>query len=152
MTPSYATRADCLAYTEGLVVDDNAAFDRLIERCEAQIDQLLATVPWPSGGGRKYAGTVLTGLPTNQREALRRATCAQVEYRNEMGEAFFIRPQFSTVKGPDFETEGERPEIGPKVWGELAGAGLLVLATHTGDAGDGNPPWYGFAYHDPSEP
>ena len=120
--PTYATRADCLAYTEGLVVEDNAAFDRLIERAEDDIDNIAGPLPVDEGTGRKF---VPANMSTGSAAALRRATCAQAEYRVEMGEAFFTRAQFPESSGPDFSRKGTLPYFAPKAARELRSTGLL---------------------------
>lgn len=74
--------------------------------------------------GRKV--NPLVDLNENQALALAYATCAQVEFRNAMGEDYFVRPQFDSVKGPDFTTAGRLPMIGPKVKRELSGTGLIL--------------------------
>jgi hypothetical protein len=74
-------------------------------------------------GGRKVDPTWL--LPYQIR-ALVRATCAQAEYRNQMGTNFFVREQFDSVSGPVFNTKGKLPIIGPKVRRELSQSGLLM--------------------------
>jgi hypothetical protein len=135
--PTYATQADCLAYSESLVIDDPAAFDRLIERCERDIDTLIGN--WiPLAGGLKLDPA---DLETWEAAALTRAVCAQVEWRltptsNQTGsptveEALRGTPLpavVKQVKGPDFEktfaitdaalNAGVR-KYGPKVRDEL---------------------------------
>lgn len=64
-------------------------------------------------------------LPADYADALRDATCAQAEYRNTMGEDFFVRAQFTSVSGPEFRTQGRLPVIGPKVMQELQGTDLV---------------------------
>jgi hypothetical protein len=64
-------------------------------------------------------------IPTEYADALRDATCAQCEYRNTMGEDFFIRAQFSSTSGPEFKTTGKLPTLGPKVMRELQGTDLV---------------------------
>lgn len=64
-------------------------------------------------------------LPASYTAALRDATCAQAEYRNAMGEEFFIRAQYQSVTGPEFRTQGRLPVIGPKVMQELQGTDLI---------------------------
>lgn len=68
----------------------------------------------------------LTDLNANQAIALANAVCAQVEYRIRMGPAFFVRPQYKNVKGPDFATSGKLPRIAPKARQELSGTGLIL--------------------------
>lgn len=77
--------------------------------------------------GRKF--NPLVDLNSNQRISLSNATCAQVEYRNAMGEAFFVRAQYSSVKGPDFATSGKMPTIAPKAIRELSQSGLIFTST-----------------------
>lgn len=64
-------------------------------------------------------------LPATYSDALRNATCAQVEYRYTMGEDFFVRAQWNSVSGPEFKTTGKLPRIGPKVLQELQGTDLI---------------------------
>jgi len=64
-------------------------------------------------------------LQPSQRYQLTRATCAQAEYRDRMGEDFFIKAQYQQVTGPEFTTQGKLPIIGPKVRRELNGSGLI---------------------------
>ena len=74
--------------------------------------------------GRKIS-PLTDGLDETQVLALANATCAQVEYRNAMGENFFNRPQYDSVRGPDFTTTGRLPMIAPKVKRELSESGLV---------------------------
>lgn len=140
--PSYAQRADCVDYIEGLQVDDPVAFDRLIERAEKDVDQALGSYPRNDDTGLKLAPLE---LDTNDRATLRDATCAQVEYRLAMGEDFFVKAQFAEVSGPEFSTKGTLPRVGPKTWQELEASNLLRLTTTWHGRGD-EPPWRGFAY------
>lgn len=126
---AYATVADVEAYIEGWVTDDAAALNRLIARAEDDVDRLLGPrVPnpgpllSPAPDGRAYDPSV---LPTKQANALRDATCAQVEYRAEMGEEFFRRPRYDQVAGPDFTTTGKAGWYAPKAVRTLAGSGLM---------------------------
>lgn len=140
--PTYATRADCLAFIEGLTINDDAAFDRLIERAERNIDHALNTVPVIETTGLKFDPATMLAVDKNK---LRDATCAQVSYRLTMGEEFFVRPQYQNVKGPEFETEGQLPLVGPEAWDILTSSRLLRLTTTWGDVGD-DPPWRDFAF------
>jgi hypothetical protein len=132
--PTYATAADCTAYTEGLAIDDAAAFDRLIARSERDIDGLLGN--WvPLDTGLKLDPTDLAGW---EAEALTRAVCAQVEWRLTVGEEALrgvaAAPVLKSVKGPDFEKVyaiqdqgGQQRRYGPKVRDELAPIAHLRL-------------------------
>jgi hypothetical protein len=68
-------------------------------------------------------------LQPSQRYQLTRATCAQAEYRDQMGEDFFIKAQYTQVTGPEFTTQGQLPILGPKVMRELNGSGLVQYGT-----------------------
>jgi hypothetical protein len=121
MAPLYATIEDCLSYTDGLMVSDEEAMDRIIERAEQDIDTIVGDWPYlPSG--RKFDPELLGEA---ERDRLKRATCAQAEYRVRMGEAHFATADRAKVVGPDFRVEGELPRLGPQVMRELAGSGLI---------------------------
>ena len=74
------------------------------------------------GGGTRWD---IWAIQPFQVDALKRATCAQAEYRDQMGEDFYIRAQYASVTGPEFQTTGQLPLIGPKVRRELNGSGLI---------------------------
>jgi hypothetical protein len=121
--PTYATVADFEAYSEGWVTTDVAALTRAIERAERDVDRLLGY------RGHRVTATVKLDpatLTAFDRDALKRATCAQTEYRIEMGPRFFRQAQHRSVSGPKFSTEGQLPRIGPKVMEELAGTSLVA--------------------------
>lgn len=73
-------------------------------------------------GGLKLNPYLLDGRDT---QVLSNATCAQAEYRVEMGEQFFRRAQWASVSGPEFRTTGKLPLIGPKVKAEFSGSDLI---------------------------
>ena len=127
--PTYATRDDCLAYTEGLTVTNTAAFDRIIGRAERQIDQLLTVAGDPDVAGLKLSADDLAAMGARDRERLKLATCAQVEYRVAMGEEFFARHQYPSVSGPEFTLQGQLPLIGPKVASELESFAYAIVGT-----------------------
>lgn len=85
-------------------------------------DEPSITVAQMVGGGLKVDPYQLS---MSDMMALRRATCAQAEYRDQMGPAFFVMPQFKVVSGPEFNTQGRRPRIGPRVMDELASTDLI---------------------------
>ena len=127
--PTYATQAECQLYTEGLVVTDAAQFGRIIDRAERDIDQLL-TVPGDSATtGPKLSAADLAAMTPRDRERIKFATCAQVEYRVAMGEKFFSTHQHKSARGPDFSVEGMLPYIGPKVEGELESFAFVPVGT-----------------------
>jgi hypothetical protein len=74
------------------------------------------------GGGTRWD---IWAIEPFQVDALKRATCAQAEYRDQMGEDFYIRAQYQSVSGPEFHTTGALPLIGPKARRELNGSGLI---------------------------
>lgn len=80
------------------------------------------TVQQLVGGGLKVDPNQLDG---SDAMALKRATCAQAEYRDQMGSAFFVTPQYKTVSGPEFNVTGRRPRVGPRVMDELADTDLI---------------------------
>lgn len=142
--PTYATTEQVTEYVEGgSGVELPAALDALIERAERDVDRIVGARAVDDATGLKFVPATLT---TGERDDLMRATAAQVEYRASMGEDFFVREQFERVTGPEFSTEGTLPRIGPKVWEELAGSGLLKLTTSWGGSGS-SPPWASFAYN-----
>lgn len=74
------------------------------------------------GGGTRFD---IWALNPAQVAQLRNATCAQAEYRDRMGEDFYIKAQWDSVTGPEFRTTGRLPLIGPKAQRELQGSGLI---------------------------
>jgi hypothetical protein len=60
-----------------------------------------------------------------QLQSVKNAVCAQAEFMLQMGENYFIEPQYVSVAGPDFTTVGRRPVISPKALRELAVGGLV---------------------------
>lgn len=104
--PTYATAADCLDYTPGLVIDDAVAFGRLIEQAERDVDALLGPQPPRHDTGLKLDPE--TNLLPWARKALARATAAQVEWllvtKREEWLGVGTAP-VTSVKGPDFEQQ-----------------------------------------------
>lgn len=121
--------------------------DRLVERAQLDVDSLLGDWDvWPSG---TYAGLKIdvTTLDYAQQQALARGTIAQVLYRREMGEEFFVRPQMPDVSGPEFQTKGKLPRVSPAAKQELSGVGLIRSTTSIANKGRGLPPWWSFSYN-----
>lgn len=126
--PTYATRADCLAYTPGLTVTDNTGFDVLIEEAERAVDRYLGPIAPRSDTGLKLNPA---DLPSWAAEAIERATCAQVEWllswtREQIGGK--VAAPVTAEKGPDFEvqyavsltTAGKAPDdLAPRAAREL---------------------------------
>jgi len=134
--PTYATATDLRTYTGLSSTDlpDNEA-NVLLVKAERDLDGLVVvnTVERTSENtfattGRKFDPTTLADW---QQVVLRDATCAQAEYRREMGDAFFIRGQHHEVTGPDYTTKGRLPRIAPGVWVAVGGTGLIKRTTTT---------------------
>lgn len=123
-----------------LALDDPTIESRLLE-AERDIDLVVGPIPVDMATGLKF---IPAELEDDDAAALVRATCAQAEYRVEMGPAFFRRPQFNKTKGPDYETEGQAPIVGPAAMRELTYSRLLRLTTATGDRRRPAdlPPWH----------
>ena len=143
---TYCTQEDFEAYVEGWVTTDPDALKRLLQRAERDIDNAVGNWPRDETTGHKFDPATLLGY---QVDALSRATCAQAEYRNSMGDEFFVRAQHAAEQGPDFSTTGRLPYVGPKVWMELEGTGLLRLTTGFSNRTN-RPPWHDFVYNDTS--
>lgn len=142
---AYATTAEFESYVEGWVTDDEDALERLLDRASEDIDSIVG--PYPIIESGDYAGRKLdpTTLVYSQGRALERATCAQAEYRFEMGEAFFTRPQYDSSSGPEFSASSVLSHVGPKVYREFAGSGLLRNQTSIANRRRGHPGWLDFA-------
>ena len=129
-TPTYATIEQLREYTgqaEAVLSDDRA--EEILRRAERDIDS-LAVVGWPTDEttGLRFDPAALSDT---EALALRRATCAQAEYRLEMGDSFFVKGQYEEVSGPEFSTKGKLGRIGPQTFNELRGAQLIKLSTTT---------------------
>lgn len=132
--PTYATASELRSY---IGVDSTALPDAtangLIEKAEKDIDSVaVVDRPINEATGLRFAPA---SLSTSEARILRRATCAQAEFRREMGSEFFVRGQYEEVTGPDYSTKGRLGSIGPQVWRELAGTGFIRLSTTTQKAG-----------------
>lgn len=122
---TYASVADLIAYTDGIDAPAPSSpeymeLEKIIARAELQIDGMIT---W--SGEQNVAAhrrVVPADLEQWDQDCLRLATCAQAEYRLHMGEDFFKGGQYKMVSGPDFQTQGALPMIGPRVWEELAAA------------------------------
>jgi len=125
----YATASDLRSYT-GLSSTDmpDATASALLAKSERDIDSICVVDRPVLTDGRRFDPSALSDA---EALALRRATCAQAEYRHVMGNDFFIRWQYRKVTGPDYTTEGTLSQIGPAVGRELAATGLARLSTTT---------------------
>lgn len=128
--PTYATAAQLRTYTnltEGVLADAEA--NALLTRAEQDIDSIaVVDRAYDPATGRRFNPATLS---TNEARILRRATCAQAEYRRVMGNDFFVAGQYASVSGPNYSTTGTLGAVGAQVWRELAGTGFIRLATTT---------------------
>lgn len=138
----YATVADFKAFStlHGSLQDEEIV--NLLKNATMDIDATVGSTMDILEDGRKFDPSTMT---TVDARVLSRATCAQAEYRKEMGERFFIRGQYSSVSGPDYNTQGKLPRVGPKVWDIISGTNILRLTTQWARAGTNVPPWQDFA-------
>lgn len=117
----YATTADLVAYAGDEVVDDDAP--RLLARASELVDSLLlAAVYAVDEHGHPVDDEV--------RDALRRATCAVVEWWHETGDPTGAGGQFTeaalgTLRLKRADTSSA-PEVAPSAVRILATAGLLA--------------------------
>ncbi|GAA3890553.1 hypothetical protein GCM10022243_64290 [Saccharothrix violaceirubra] len=117
----YATTADLVEYAGEAAVDDDSP--RLLARASEEVDALLVAAVYPVDA---------QGYPVEQgtRDAVRRATCAVVEWWGETGDPVGAGAQFSeaalgTLRFKRADT-GAPPDIGPRAARILATAGLLA--------------------------
>jgi hypothetical protein len=129
---AYASQSDFEDYVEGWVTDDPGALADLLGRAALDVDRIFPALT-VKANGLKYGDLTENpeGLTDQQIDALKRANCAQAEYRFHKGEEWFVEEQFASVSGPDFSTRGRQPRIGPKVREELEGLGFATTGwTH----------------------
>ncbi|WP_424183849.1 hypothetical protein ACOBQX_17980 [Actinokineospora sp. G85] len=124
----YATTADLVDYAGETAVDDNSP--RLLARASELVDSLLVAAVYDVDA---------QGYPVDEqvRDALRRATCAVVEWWGETGDpvgagAQFTEAALGTLRLKRAET-GSAPDIGPNAVHILATAGLLAHAPRAPD-------------------
>lgn len=130
MPPVYATRTDFEEYVEGWVTDDAAALDRLLERAERDVEALFPLLPIvvaaTAGVYRGHRFWPEAMLLEHELDALKRAVCAQAEFRFDVGEETLAGASPIKVTGPDFTVEhapgpgGGRRRYSDKLAVELA--------------------------------
>lgn len=128
--PTYATAAQLRTYigVDSTVLPDADA-NALLTKAERDIDSIaIIDRPVDEVTGLRFNPT---SLSTVEALTLQRATCAQAEYRREMGNEFFVRGQYQKTTGPNYSTEGKLGTIGPATWRELNGNGFIKLTTTT---------------------
>lgn len=137
--PTYATADQLRDYTgktEEQLPDEQAL--PVLRKAETDLDSIAGVNRPTLETGHRFDPDTLS---TIEAAALTAACCAQAEYRLEMGESFFIRPQHTEVSGPEFSTKGALPRIGPQTVKELRAAGSLVkLTTTTANPRGGDDP------------
>ena len=145
MAATYALAADLRDWTGQTTAElPDADAQRLLVLAERDIDGIAGIGrPLDTTTGKRFTPSSLSTL---QALVLKRVTCAQAEYRQAMGDDFFIRGQFDSTNGPDFSTNGRLPRIAPAAWRELAVSGLIRLSTTTGGR------WGSKHFPDPDDP
>ena len=109
---AYATQTDFESYVEGWVTDNADALAVLLESASRDVDRVLEISNTDRDQTTGYKLDPAT-LATWQAAALSRAVCAQAEYRERMGEDFFIEA-------------ARNQQLGPKALSELRDAGFAV--------------------------
>lgn len=138
---TYASMTDFRTYAPEYAALDDAEVGMLLLKAERDVDYNVGPHR-VQDNGRKFDPAVLR---TRDAESLRRATCAQAQYRKLMGPRFFLTGQHSEVQGPDYTVRGKLPTFGPQAMRELQNGDLLKLTTTWAGRGD-DPPWRGFTY------
>lgn len=118
----YATAGDVRNYVAPKEIGlSDPDLELVLQQAQRDVDSVLGAYVVSETTGLKLDPSTLTD---SQRERLRRATCAQVQYRLEMGADFFSKGQHEFVGGPEFSVRGTLPYIAPRVDIELDGSGL----------------------------
>lgn len=105
MAPVYTDIAAFEAYVEGWETEDPDALNRLLERAERDVDNVLGPIPVRDDSGLKLDPELLLEW---EAAALSRAVCAQAEWRFRRTDATLngaAPGAIKRIKGPDFETE-----------------------------------------------
>lgn len=120
----YATNADFYTYaglTEAALSAAEVA--KLLRLAERDVDRAAGPRHrYPDG--HKFD---VPNMDAAQRGFLNRATCAQAEFRLQVGPNFFIEDQRESTSGPDYSETGRLPRFGPKAREEMEQGGLLRL-------------------------
>lgn len=139
---TYADIDDFKAYAPEYATLADPVITALIEKAEGDVDNACGAHRRDTTTGLKF---VPGNLRTTDADALKRATCAQAQYRQAMGPQFFIVAQYSETQGPDYNIKGKLPRFGPQAMSELERSGLLRLTTSWVRHGCDDPPWSSFA-------
>jgi hypothetical protein len=143
---SYASPSDFRSLTGHLDLDlpedgSDAAVARLLSRASRDVEAFLA---WPGRvDPNNPVGPLpdrITGLPSYEQEALRRAVCAQAAYRCCRDETELLEGQPSVISasGVQFATTAA-PMVGPQTFFELAACPTLHWY-RSGTVGPDGPP------------
>lgn len=136
MPTIYATDADLTAYAAEVGYTDRlpdaAARANLLAAAEHDVDDLIGLGARDPGTGLYYTAADVAAMGTDQADPLKRAVCAQVLYRIEMGPEHFVRAQRERVTGRAFSADGKLPIVGPQAERELLHSDLQQLTTTTG--------------------
>jgi hypothetical protein len=125
---SYATQAQFEDYAVGWNTDDPATLAKHLRDATFDVDSVLPRVDLESDGtkyGDLAGGSNPKGLTAAQLVCVRRAVCAQVEYRSRMGPEFFATDQHENVSGSDFSKTGKLGFVAPAAIRELDRVGLV---------------------------
>lgn len=117
---TYIVQTDFESYMgSAWTTTDPVELERIMEEAERDIDSLLTFTQGPRSltTNLKLDPTQIINL--YDLAALKRATCAQTEYRIIMGDKFFARPQYKATSAGGITTQGRLPWFGPKVRREL---------------------------------
>lgn len=124
--PVYAKVADLDAFFGvGNYLPTEAAKKKALLEAQGDIDLYVGrSRGYDKTTGLAYDPTDTTRFDEFMVEDLAEATCAQVEYRLTMGDAFFMESPRSETKGPDY-TQSKVPRISPKAIVALRRHGIL---------------------------
>lgn len=127
----YATREELNGYIVGGVValgveDNDEAVNPILDAASRDVDRYVGFSWSMEPNGFRFGDLTANPKKLSNEElvALKRATCAQAEYRIAKGEEFFRHDQFRSTSGPDFATQGKLARFGPKAREELRYSGL----------------------------
>lgn len=126
--PTYTDKFDFLDYVPGFVIQDEDAVNLLLDEAEEDIDNAVGRGNAIADSLRKFDMTLMTDF---QLKYLKRAVCAQAEYRLHMGETFFVESRQKEVTGRDAKISGPLAYIGPKAQIELSRGKLWNLWART---------------------
>lgn len=122
--PTYATAETVTRDVPGLVIDDAAAFNALIERAERDVDRLLGPRVVIAATGRKLDPSLLAAW---ERAALERTVAAQVEHLLEVAAEQAAGPAVKREQGPDFTVDYAVAVAAPRSIGQRTADELAAI-------------------------